>query len=104
MHTLPVTLLQAVTLPASFYTQPAALQLEKTHVLYNTWQVRLKSCTSLQVQGPPAAVKRAASPALHRHHPVPCDGPAMAVSGRCCAVPCYAVPCRAVSCCRWCVL
>lgn len=30
---------QAVTLPASWYTQPAALQLEKQHVLYNTWQV-----------------------------------------------------------------
>lgn len=30
---------QAVTLPASFYTNPAALQLEKQHVLYNTWQV-----------------------------------------------------------------
>jgi len=28
-----------VTLPASFYTNPAALRLEKQHILYNTWQV-----------------------------------------------------------------
>lgn len=31
--------LQAVTLPACWYTSPAALQLEKHAVLYNTWQV-----------------------------------------------------------------
>jgi hypothetical protein len=30
---------QAVTLPASWYTSPQVLQLEKQHVLYNTWQV-----------------------------------------------------------------
>ncbi|WIA32975.1 hypothetical protein OEZ86_006137 [Tetradesmus obliquus] len=30
---------RAVTLPASWYTSPLALQLEKQHVLYNSWQM-----------------------------------------------------------------
>jgi hypothetical protein len=30
---------QAVTLPASWYTSPAILQLEKRAVLHNSWQV-----------------------------------------------------------------
>jgi hypothetical protein len=41
--------LQAVTLPASWYTSPVALQLEKQHVLYNTWQVRCAMPRSLTV-------------------------------------------------------
>jgi hypothetical protein len=34
-----IDLLQAVTLPAPWYTSPVALQLEKQHVLFNGWQV-----------------------------------------------------------------
>jgi hypothetical protein len=41
--------LQAVTLPASWYTQPAALQLEKRAILFNTWQVC--ACCSSRVAG-----------------------------------------------------
>jgi hypothetical protein len=76
--------MQAVTLPASWYTQATALQLEKQRVLYNTWQV---GCSrSVNAHALLCAVRQAPNSTHPPHSCRPFLGGGLNSAVLCCAV------------------